>query len=360
MTFALTPGLRVETVDGAHLVLVPGRNEVLRLTGLEAEAFTRARAETADVPDHLVPAMAGLVEAGIVTSDTWTRRTVLRLGGAVAAAGIATIALPGVAAAASPPTSPDATAAPTTTVATVPPGTLYLSESYNRRVIKVTPSGEQSDVATDLGWPKAVALDAAGNLYVALALPAQVIEITPSGEQSIVADGLGNPSGIALDAAGKLYIADSYGQVLAVAPGGVPVTFAGGLDGAEGVAVDPAGNVYVSETNACRVVVIAPDGQRRFIEFAWAFEYPYGIAVDSTGTLYVLLGNGDLVSIAPGGARATIATGFWDPWGIMVDAADDVYIADSYNARVVKYTPGGSVVEVFNEDGVYPNGVAVV
>lgn len=362
MSFSLAPDLHVETIDATHLVLVPGRDEVHQLTGPDAEAFALARAGTDTVPERLGPAMAGLVELGVVTSDSWSRRTVLRLGGAAAAAGVATIALPGIAAAASSPaTSPtDSTAAPTTTVAPAPRGTLYIAERSKRRVFRVTPSGEQSTVATDLGWPQAVALDAAGNVYVAVASPAQVLRITPSGQQSTVATGLGNPAGLTLDAAGNVYISDSYtGQVLKVTPGGDQVTLASGLDGGEGVAVDSVGNVYVSETNRCRVVEIAPDGRQTSIDFAWAIEFPYGIAVDSAGTLYVILGTGDVIAVAPDGARATIGTDFWEPWGITVDAADTLYIADAYNGRVVRFTSTGDQVVVFSEAGVYPNGVAV-
>jgi len=362
MSFSLNHDLHVETVDTAHLVLVPGRDEVLRLTGLEAEAFALARSGTDTVPDRLAPAMAGLVEAGIVTTDRWSRRTVLRLGGAAAAAGIATIALPGVAAAGSPTTttpSPDSTSAPTTTIDPAPPGTLYVTDAANRRVFRVTPTGERSTVASDLDWPRAVALDGAGNLYVGVSSPGRVLEFTLSGEPSIVATGFGIAAGLALDGAGNLYIADNdNGKVLKVTPGGVPETFAA-VDGADGVAVDGAGNVYVSESNACRVIKIAPDGQRTFIDFDWGYEFPFGIAVDSAGTLYVILGSGDVVSITPGGTRAVIGTGFWNPWGITVGNGDRVYLADTYQSRVVEIPPGGSPVVVFSEPGMQPNGVAV-
>jgi hypothetical protein len=117
MGFRTRERLESEVVDGGWLVLDPDQGRVLHLRGSEAEAFTLARTGTRDVPDHLTTSMAGLVELGLVETDAWSRRQVLRFGGAVAAAGIAAVALPSVSAAGSPPgsTNPDTTPPATTT-----------------------------------------------------------------------------------------------------------------------------------------------------------------------------------------------------------------------------------------------------
>lgn len=70
-------------------------------SGAQAEAFSLAEAGADAVPERLESAMAGLVTAGVVETDRWSRRRVLQLGGAAAAATIAVVALPSVAAAAS-------------------------------------------------------------------------------------------------------------------------------------------------------------------------------------------------------------------------------------------------------------------
>ncbi len=111
MACTLRSGLRIEPVDDGYLVLRPDHGDVVHLTGDQAAALESARATAADPPAHLQVATAGLIELGIVESDTWSRRRILALGGAAAAAGVAVVALPGVAAAASQPTS---TAPPTT------------------------------------------------------------------------------------------------------------------------------------------------------------------------------------------------------------------------------------------------------
>lgn len=111
MKFEVVTDLHVEALDGDYLVLAPGREQALVLKGTDAEAFGLARRGIDVVPTHLEMAMAGLVELGLVATDAWSRRRVIQLGGAAAAAAVAVVALPGVAAAASPGTT---VAGPTT------------------------------------------------------------------------------------------------------------------------------------------------------------------------------------------------------------------------------------------------------
>lgn len=99
MAFSLTDGLHVEAVDDGFLVLVPGRGEAAHLEGPDAEAFRLARDGVDIVPEASERSMAGLIELGIVRTDTWSRRRVIQLGGAAAAAAVAVLALPSVAAA---------------------------------------------------------------------------------------------------------------------------------------------------------------------------------------------------------------------------------------------------------------------
>ena len=115
MPFTTTPGMHIEEVDGAWLVLIPGRKEVAHLCGGDAQAFAYALQGARTIPTHVEPAMAALVELGVVTSNTWTRRKVLGLGGSAAAAAISVVALPSVAAASS---------------TTGPPGPASLAISY--------------------------------------------------------------------------------------------------------------------------------------------------------------------------------------------------------------------------------------
>jgi hypothetical protein len=144
---------------------------------------------------------------------------------------------------------------------------------------------------------------------------------------------LSSPSGIALDAAGDLFVADTdHCRVLfvpdhtAVAYGlhvksGRAYTLAGshcgaprGLSFPTGVAVDRHGDVFIAEATADRVVMVRPGGH--------AGPHP-PVAVAGTG--------------APGysgnGLPAT-ESALNEPTGVAVDAAGDLFIADTANCRV--------------------------
>ncbi len=99
MAFSCASALQVERVDDGFLVLRPGSSQVFHLRGGDAEAFALARRGGTEVPEHLERSMAGLVELDLAEADGWSRRRVLQLGGAAAAAAVAVVALPSVAAA---------------------------------------------------------------------------------------------------------------------------------------------------------------------------------------------------------------------------------------------------------------------
>ncbi|MDR2208343.1 MAG: hypothetical protein LBE22_05150 [Azoarcus sp.] len=184
--------------------------------------------------------------------------------------------------------------------------------------------------------PVGIASDAAGNLYVADTENHRIRKITPAGEVSTLAgdeegfaDGIGSdakfsfPIGIASDAAGNLYVADVVDhRIRKITPAGVVSTLAGGDE--EGFA----------------------DGIGSDAKFLG----PIGIASDATGNLYVAeFGNHRIRKITPAGEVSTLAGGergfadgigsdanFNRPSGIVSDAAGNLYVADSWNDRIRK------------------------
>ncbi|MFE7645341.1 NHL domain-containing protein [Streptomyces phaeoluteigriseus] len=244
-------------------------------------------------------------------------------------------------------------------------GTLYIADLHNHRVRKITTDGKISTVAgtgvagsggdgslavsAQLHYPRAMAVDSAGDLYIADSGNNRIRKITwADGKISTIAgtgaptfggDGglataarLNYPSGVAVDSAGDLYIADyrnhrvrkvtmTDGKISTVAGTGA------GTFGADGVPATSA-----------------------------PLHYPHGVAVDSSGDLYiadssnhrvrkVTMTDGRISTVAGTGAGTFGADGvpatsapLNNPTAVMVDSTDTLYIADCNNHRIRKVT----------------------
>ena len=104
MQLALCRDIRVEMIDGAAIVLDRSGDVVHHVSGeaVEALELVRQGVDASRVPVRLAPAMATLVDAGVVRSPDWSRRTLLKAAGAgVTGAALVTVALASPAAAAS-------------------------------------------------------------------------------------------------------------------------------------------------------------------------------------------------------------------------------------------------------------------
>src|SRR5471030_337725 len=137
-----------------------------------------------------------------------------------------------------------------------------------------------------------------------------------------------------------------------------------------GVALDRAGNVYLSDAgdnnrirkiNSDGVVSTLAGSTEGYADGAGAaaqFNTPSGVAIDSAGNLYVAdTGNNAIRKLTPEGVVSTLAgdgvAGFRDgkgaaarfngPLGVAVDRAGVVYVADSYNDRIRRIAPDGTV-----------------
>ena len=242
-------------------------------------------------------------------------------------------------------------------------GNVYVADRGNHTIRKITPAGVVSTLAGLAGSagstdgagntarfsnPSAVAVDAAGTVYVADTGNQTIREITAAGVVSTLAglagnqgsaDGTGNaarfnnPFGVAVDAAGNVYVGDTFNQTIRkITAAGVVSTLAG-LANSRGIA-DGTGNVA-------------------------RFDQPGGVAVDATGNVYVAdAGNSTIRTITPAGVVSTLAgsagnagnvdgTGaaarFNAPIDVTVDAAGNVYVADSSNQSIRLITPAGVV-----------------
>ena len=256
-----------------------------------------------------------------------------------------------------------------------------------------------SGVAAVFKGPVGVASDSTGNLYVAdpdnhrirkISAAGVVTTLAGSGVASY-ADGTGNaaafnvPTGVAVDGTGNVYVADqSNNRIRKISPAGVVTTLAGsGTAGfangngtaavfkqPQGVAVDSAGNVYVADSNNHRIRKISPagvvttlagSGTAGFSEgngTAAGFNAPRSLVLDGADNVYVADSNNHrirkisaagLVSTLAGSGNATYAdsTGasasFNLPYGLGMDAAGNLYVGDSGNNRIRKVSPAGVV-----------------
>lgn len=256
-------------------------------------------------------------------------------------------------------------------------GNVYVTDNGNSTLRKVTPGGvvttlaglahvdqfgepvggdaDGTGSAARFNYPRGVAVDGTGDVYVADTINNTIRKVTPAGVVTTLAglagtigsaDGKGNdarffsPQGLAVDSAGNVYVADT-GSVLhshnytirKVTPAGVVTTLAG-LAGHSG-SVDGTG-------------------------IAARFNEPLGVAVDSAGNLYVTDSrNGTVRKVTPAGAVTTLAglvdnsgsadgTGsaarFSFPSGVAVDREGNVYVADNGNSTIRKGYPAPRIL----------------
>ena len=126
-----------------------------------------------------------------------------------------------------------------------------------------------------------------------------------------------------------------------------------------GVAVAPDGAVYVADAGMSQAIRrIAPDGTvttlaggargfRNGPRGEAAFDTPSGLAVDSSGTIYVAdTGNNAIRRITADGTVATVADesdGLAGPIGIAIDGGGRLIVADTYHDRIIVLESDGSV-----------------
>ena len=307
-------------------------------------------------------------------------------------------------------------------------GNLYIADRSNHRIRKVDAAGVITTVAGDgtqggggygvfggdggpataaqLNFPQGVALDGAGNLYIADYWNQRIRKVDAAGVISTVAgdgtsdyggdggDGgpataaqLNFPQGVALDGAGNLYIAGN-GRIRKVDAAGVITTVAGGgsslgdggpavaaqLFSPEGVALDGAGNLYIADSRSHRIRKVDSAGVISTVAGAGTYGFggdggpavaaqldtPYGVAVDGAGNLYIADRNnhrirkvdsaGAISTVAGGGpigdGGAAVAAQLYSPQGVAPDGAGNLYIADLGNRRIRKVDAAGVISTV--------------
>jgi sugar lactone lactonase YvrE len=255
------------------------------------------------------------------------------------------------------------------------------------RATTSAPATPRSFVTLTIPNPRGLAVDAAGTLYVGDVESPSLHQITSAGKATPVAGvTIADPIGIAVDRNGTLFVADAdNNSVLRISGGasvsiGKPAAGESGLSTPTSVAVDAAGNVFVADNGGAAIRRIAADGSLTTFAgkrdttggedgkgSAARFAKPRGIAIDRDGTLYVadeanhnirkITADGVVTTLAgaAGQAGAVDATGtnarFNAPRAIAVDAAGNVFVADTDNQTIRKITPDGAVTTIAGKPG---------
>jgi streptogramin lyase len=290
-------------------------------------------------------------------------------------------------------------------------GNVYVADSQNHTIRKITSAGIVTTLAGTAGQtgstdatgaaarfnePTGVAVDANANVYVADMRNHTIRKITAAGVVTTLAGTVGQtgstndsgtaarfnqPTGVAVDANGNVYVADSKNHTIRkITAAGEVTTFAGkaGQSGSTdangvasqfynpyGVAVDANGNVYVADmrnetirkiTATGAVTTLAGSlgqmGSNDASGTAALFNSPSGVAVDANENVYVadafnnsirkITAAGVVTTLAGGQVGSTDATGtaarFHSPTGVAVDANANFYVADTINRTIRKIT----------------------
>jgi sugar lactone lactonase YvrE len=208
--------------------------------------------------------------------------------------------------------------------------------------------------------------------------------ITSNGDVSPLAPaptGLSEPEFVTTDASGNIYATNQCSNTVTVYAQGsngntAPIAIIGGsntgLNNPQGIALDSSGNIYVADLGAFSVLVYPPLGSSTGLlnESPTAtlggsktgLSLPLGIAVDSSGNIYVtdlgvssvlvypaLGGSTGLLNESPTATISGSKTGLSFPYGIAVDSSANIYVADFVAASVFVYPPLASSTGLLNE-----------
>jgi sugar lactone lactonase YvrE len=288
-------------------------------------------------------------------------------------------------------------------------GNLIIVDTGNDRLRSVSKSGIISTIAggymgdgakrlqSSFNGPSGLALDNAGSLYIADSWNNRIRKVSATGISTIAGTGISGSTGdgrpataaelweplaVAVDKQDNVYIADySNFAIRKLDPLGIITTFASTVF-INALTVDSSGNLYGADPGSCVIRKFTPSGQASIVAgmlYTCGYNgdeisatqaeisFPWGLVVDSSGNLYfadngnnrvrmvdtqgmihTVAGNGSC-GFSGDGALATLAQ-LCGPFSVGLDRKNNLYIADTYNGRIRVVNPSG-IIQAFAGDG---------
>jgi len=254
---------------------------------------------------------------------------------------------------------------------------VYVCEYTNHRVQKfdsdgtfITKWGSSGSADGKFSYPTAIAIDREDKVYVTDLTTGRIQKFDSNGNFLVkVGTAFRSPQGLAVDSLGNIYVTSSSDtnqqqnvQIEKFNPSGVKLSTwgpTGSTNGffyyPRGVALDSSGNLYVADGENDRIQKFSAGG---VFDSSWYVSgNPTGITIDPFGNVYVLAG-GIIQKYAPTGelllywGSSGSADGqFNQPWDVDTDTLGNVYVVDTANNRIQKFNSNGVFITKWGSAG---------
>jgi hypothetical protein len=297
-------------------------------------------------------------------------------------------------------------------------GDVFVADNFGQAVDELLPSSAIKTIGSGYSYPSGVAVDSSGDVFVADFGNNQVKEVLPNGTINTIGSGFSGPIGVAVDTLGDVFVAESDNQIKEIVPGNTVKDLLQVYQPG-GVAVDSLGNVYtalnsggasggsvielgypltraspptVSGTGttsfSATISGLTPNTvyyYRSIVHTSIGFTFgpvnslltsappivttgnAAGIASSSATVFGALNAQGSSAnaffqystssSFAPT-VTTSIGSAWSNPTGVAVDAAGDVFIADTSESTIEEFLSSGAI-QTIGSGFVNPTGVAV-